>query len=397
MDYGVHTWDIREASGRGHALSGEAADLLVPFMFAIWQGTSRAGVDGTVHVGVRGSGRTRATTGSRSARDGLAYEPGEIEEPAGSTSSSTPASLDADEPSDGPNKRHRARRRRPRRPVPEPLLQHLTAGRSRPRPPSAVRVPPRRTRRRGGRSGAGAWPRATSVCGGARFQGLPEPGDLERGEAVARPGAQLLEVQAAAGGGVRRMPSPRPRSTQTGTATTATSRTSGCVAIASSTSVGERFSPRRRSVSTSLTPRDEREGAVVVPGDEVAGVEPAADQRGLRLLRHVPVARRSRWGSAAGAPPPRPASNVEIVVVDDARLVHGAECGVLAGGAKGAERSFAVPPDQPVRRLRHRVAADDAETEPLPRRPPATREAGEGQIRVEQSRRSVAASSGLTG
>ena len=37
MDYGVHSWDIREGIGRAHALSADAADLLVPFMFIIWQ------------------------------------------------------------------------------------------------------------------------------------------------------------------------------------------------------------------------------------------------------------------------------------------------------------------------------------------------------------------------
>ena len=41
MDYGVHSWDIRQTSGQAHGLSGDAADLLVPFMFAIWQGTVR--------------------------------------------------------------------------------------------------------------------------------------------------------------------------------------------------------------------------------------------------------------------------------------------------------------------------------------------------------------------
>ena len=39
MDYGVHSWDIREGIGRAHALSADAADLLVPFMFIIWQYT----------------------------------------------------------------------------------------------------------------------------------------------------------------------------------------------------------------------------------------------------------------------------------------------------------------------------------------------------------------------
>ena len=37
MDYGVHSWDIRQGLGRAHGLAGDAADLLVPFMFVLWQ------------------------------------------------------------------------------------------------------------------------------------------------------------------------------------------------------------------------------------------------------------------------------------------------------------------------------------------------------------------------
>ena len=40
MDYGVHSWDIRQGTGRAHGLSGEAADLLTPFMFVLWQYTT---------------------------------------------------------------------------------------------------------------------------------------------------------------------------------------------------------------------------------------------------------------------------------------------------------------------------------------------------------------------
>ena len=39
MDYGVHSWDIREGTGREHGLHSDVADLLVPFMFGIWAGT----------------------------------------------------------------------------------------------------------------------------------------------------------------------------------------------------------------------------------------------------------------------------------------------------------------------------------------------------------------------
>src|SRR6266700_6933218 len=47
MDYGVHPWDIREGQGKGHALPAEAADLLVPFMFIIWQSTIKPDADRT--------------------------------------------------------------------------------------------------------------------------------------------------------------------------------------------------------------------------------------------------------------------------------------------------------------------------------------------------------------
>ena len=40
MDYGVHSWDVRQGTGRAHGLSGDAADLLVPFMFVLWQYTT---------------------------------------------------------------------------------------------------------------------------------------------------------------------------------------------------------------------------------------------------------------------------------------------------------------------------------------------------------------------
>jgi hypothetical protein len=45
MDYAVHSWDIRQGSGRAHGLSGDAADLLVPFMFVLWQSTIRQDAD----------------------------------------------------------------------------------------------------------------------------------------------------------------------------------------------------------------------------------------------------------------------------------------------------------------------------------------------------------------
>jgi len=80
MDYGVHSWDIREGSGRAHALSGDAADLLVPFMFAIWQGTVKAdAVTEPFTIGIRVTGRNAGDFRVSVDDAGLTYEPGEIE------------------------------------------------------------------------------------------------------------------------------------------------------------------------------------------------------------------------------------------------------------------------------------------------------------------------------
>jgi len=39
VDYAVHSWDIREGSGRPHALEARAADLLVPLCYVLWTAT----------------------------------------------------------------------------------------------------------------------------------------------------------------------------------------------------------------------------------------------------------------------------------------------------------------------------------------------------------------------
>ncbi len=39
VDYGVHSWDIREGTGRAHVLHGDSADLLVPLAMILWQAT----------------------------------------------------------------------------------------------------------------------------------------------------------------------------------------------------------------------------------------------------------------------------------------------------------------------------------------------------------------------
>ena len=79
MDYGVHSWDIREGAGRAHALSADAADLLVPFMFIIWQSTIRASADlSPFTIGVTVTGRNAGSYRVSISDQGLAYEPGEV-------------------------------------------------------------------------------------------------------------------------------------------------------------------------------------------------------------------------------------------------------------------------------------------------------------------------------
>ena len=81
MDYGVHTWDIRQGSGRAHALSADAADLLVPFMFIIWQSTIRPDADlSPFSIGIRVSGRNAGDTRVSISDAGMSYEPGSIDD-----------------------------------------------------------------------------------------------------------------------------------------------------------------------------------------------------------------------------------------------------------------------------------------------------------------------------
>src|SRR4029077_7614640 len=81
MDYGVHTWDIRQGSGRAHALSADAADLLVPFMYIIWSSTIRPDADlSPFSIGIRVSGRNGGDTRVSIGDGGMSYEPGSIDD-----------------------------------------------------------------------------------------------------------------------------------------------------------------------------------------------------------------------------------------------------------------------------------------------------------------------------
>jgi len=79
MDYGVHGWDIRQGTGQAHGLTADTGDLLVPFMFILWQATAAVPASfSPVSVGIRVSGRNAGDYLVRVSPDGLSYEPGDI-------------------------------------------------------------------------------------------------------------------------------------------------------------------------------------------------------------------------------------------------------------------------------------------------------------------------------
>lgn len=81
MDYAVHSWDIRQGTGRAHGLDGDAADLLVPFMFILWQATTSPPSDdsGAAEIGVRvTSGQNAGAWRISVGPEGMAYQPGDV-------------------------------------------------------------------------------------------------------------------------------------------------------------------------------------------------------------------------------------------------------------------------------------------------------------------------------
>jgi uncharacterized protein (TIGR03083 family) len=74
MDYSVHGWDIRQGTGRAHGLAGDTADLLVPFMFTLWQATTQAPADSeALAIGIRVSGRNAVDYLVNITSEGLSY------------------------------------------------------------------------------------------------------------------------------------------------------------------------------------------------------------------------------------------------------------------------------------------------------------------------------------
>ena len=74
IDYAVHSWDIRQGTGLAHGLGGDTADMLVPFMFILWQATTEvpAGSEAFA-IGVRVSGRNAVDYLVNITPEGLSY------------------------------------------------------------------------------------------------------------------------------------------------------------------------------------------------------------------------------------------------------------------------------------------------------------------------------------
>lgn len=81
VDYSVHSWDIREGTGHGHGLGGEAADLLVPVCLILWQYTCElTGVD-PFTIGLRiTSGHNAGDTRAAVSGEGISFEPGDVDD-----------------------------------------------------------------------------------------------------------------------------------------------------------------------------------------------------------------------------------------------------------------------------------------------------------------------------
>jgi uncharacterized protein (TIGR03083 family) len=81
MDYGVHSWDIKQGTGRNHGISGDAADLLVPFMFVLWQYTIKPDADlSPFTIGVRVTGRNAGDYRISVGEQGMQYEQGSVDD-----------------------------------------------------------------------------------------------------------------------------------------------------------------------------------------------------------------------------------------------------------------------------------------------------------------------------
>jgi uncharacterized protein (TIGR03083 family) len=76
----VHAWDVREGIGAPHAIAGDAADLVVPFVFLLWWVTAdTSSVDAPYSIGIRTTGHNGGDTRFDVTRDGLQFASADID------------------------------------------------------------------------------------------------------------------------------------------------------------------------------------------------------------------------------------------------------------------------------------------------------------------------------
>lgn len=81
VDYAVHGWDIREGMRTPHAMSGDAADLLVPVIFVLWSATADvSAVERPYTVGIRTTGHNGGDMRADVSSDGVQFSPGDIDD-----------------------------------------------------------------------------------------------------------------------------------------------------------------------------------------------------------------------------------------------------------------------------------------------------------------------------
>jgi uncharacterized protein (TIGR03083 family) len=79
VDWAIHSWDIRQGTGRSHVLAADVSDLLVPVAFVLWQYTVDVQPDTKpMSIGVRVAGRNGGTTRIEVLPDGVTVTPGDV-------------------------------------------------------------------------------------------------------------------------------------------------------------------------------------------------------------------------------------------------------------------------------------------------------------------------------
>jgi uncharacterized protein (TIGR03083 family) len=78
--YAVHGWDVRQGLGAPHAITGDAADLLVPFVFLLWRATAdTSSVKAPYAIGIRTTGHNGGDTRFDVTDGGLRFAPANID------------------------------------------------------------------------------------------------------------------------------------------------------------------------------------------------------------------------------------------------------------------------------------------------------------------------------